>query len=112
MVVVDGAADKVNGIQTYLFAHGTSIRLGTGFTLMASTLAVNGIVGWLLVRIGRSTRSITLVADGKHLLSDAVSTVFALASLVLMRLTHKEWIDPLIALIVAGYIPWVGISLL
>jgi len=112
MIVLAAAAATVNALETYLHVHATSTRLGLGFALMGSTLAVNGSVGWLLVRIGRRTGSITLVADGKHLLSDAVSTVFALASLVLMHLTGKLWIDPLIALIVAGYIAWVGIALL
>ena len=111
MIVLAAAAATVNAIETYLHAHPASTRLGIGFALMASTLAVNGAVGWLLIRIGRQTRSITLVADGRHLLSDAVSTVFALAALLLLHLTGKAWIDPLIAVVVAAYIAWIGIKL-
>jgi cation diffusion facilitator family transporter len=96
------------------FIHG-GIRdqnLTVGILVLSGGLVVNAIVGLALLRLGRSTGSITLQADGKHLLSDAVSSAFALVALVLVRLTGKDWIDPTVAIVVAIYIAGIGIALI
>ena len=38
------------------------------FTVVATV--INGVVGYLVIRAGRRARSLTLVADGKHLMTD------------------------------------------
>jgi len=87
-------------------------RVGIGLGLMAIALVVNGIVGISLVRIGRRTDSFTLEADGRHLLSDAVSSIAAIAGLIVVRLTHWNYADPIAALIVAAYLAFTGAKLL
>ena len=51
-------------------------------------------------------------ADGKHLLSDAVTSAAVLVALLLVRL-HPGWAcaDPIAALLVAAYITWMAIGL-
>lgn len=87
-------------------------RLEVGLLLMALALVVNGVVGLHLLRTGRKQKSLTLIADGKHLLSDAVTSVAALAALVVVSLTGRTWADPLAAFLVAGYIGWMSVGLL
>ena len=87
-------------------------NFGVGLLLMAAALSVNGSVGWYLVRTGRRHRSVTLEADGQHLLSDAWTSLATLAALGVVRLTGWAWFDPASAVVVAAYIVWVGVGLL
>lgn len=87
-------------------------EVGKGAALMALTALVNGVAGWVLVRIGRSRGSLALEADGRHLLSDVVTTLGVLASLGLVMVTRQAWIDVACALGVAGYLFWTSTGLL
>ena len=68
-------------------------------TISASLL--NFWLGHYLVRIGKRTASIALEADGRHVLSDVVTSIGVIAGVTLAALTKIWWIDPLIALLVA-----------
>ena len=76
----------------------------------AATL-VNAAWCFILLREGRKRRSPALVADGKHLLSDIVSSTGVLAGLVLAVWTGWAILDPLLAALVALAILWSGWSL-
>lgn len=83
---------------------------GLGVNLLAS--AING--GWcvLLLRQGRSLRSPALAADGRHLLSDVVSSVGVAVGVAAAALTGVYWLDPLLAAFVALNILWSGWSVI
>jgi cation diffusion facilitator family transporter len=74
--------------------------------------AVNGGVALVLLRAGRRLRSITLVADGHHLLTDVWTSGGVVVGVVLVQLTGWLALDPLIALLVAVNIIWTGVGLL
>lgn len=79
---------------------------GVAVNLVAT--AVNGVWALLLIRTGRTARSPALVADGRHVMSDVVSSVGVLAGLVLAVVTGWLVLDPLLAAIVAVNILWQG----
>lgn len=87
-------------------------RIDFGLLLIVVAGAINGVVGLLLVRIGKNKSSATLLADGKHLLTDAVTSAGVLVALVLIHMTGARWIDPLAALLVAIYVFLTGVHLL
>ena len=87
-----------------------NVGLGLAVTLVAA--GVNGGVGLLLLRSGRRLRSAALLADGQHLLTDVWTSVGVVAGVFLVWLTGWLVLDPLIALLVAGNILWIGIRLL
>ena len=87
-------------------------RLDLGLLLMGAALGVNAVVGGYLLRTGRRLGSLTLVADGHHLLTDALTSVVALAALGVVRLTGWRHADPLAALAVSVYIGRTGLLLL
>ncbi|WP_417727437.1 cation diffusion facilitator family transporter [Roseovarius sp.] len=66
--------------------------------------------GWavILIRNGRSYRSPALVADGKHLMTDVVSSVGVLIGVGLALATGWLWLDPAMAVLVAFNILWSG----
>jgi cation diffusion facilitator family transporter len=86
-------------------------ELGRGLALMAIALTANAAVGIYLVRAGRKHTSMTLEADGWHLITDAVTSTAAVFALLLVRLTGLTIMDPVIAVLVSFYIAWTGITL-
>ena len=78
-------------------------------------LAVNGLAtllnavwAWMLISSGRSARSPALVADGKHILTDVVTSVGVFVGLVGAVYTGWRFLDPALAVIVALNILWQG----
>jgi cation diffusion facilitator family transporter len=81
-------------------------------------LAINGFAtalnaGWafLLIRSGRAWGSMALAADGRHILTDVVTSVGVFVGLVLAALTGWSILDPLLACAVAINILWTGYKL-
>jgi cation diffusion facilitator family transporter len=87
-----------------------NVGLGLAVTLVAA--GINGGVGLFLLSGGRRLRSAALRADGQHLLTDVWTSVGVVAGVFLVWLTDWLVLDPLIALLVAGNILWIGIRLL
>ncbi len=79
---------------------------GLAVNLLASVL--NGVWCFVLIRQGRALRSPALVADGRHLLSDVVSSVGVTMGLGAAILTGWLWLDAALAALVALNILWSG----
>lgn len=82
-----------------------------GLWLMILAMLVNGGIGLALVRVGRRQQSLTLEADGMHLLTDAVTSVAVVASLVIVKLTGWKWADPITAVGISVYIAVAGLRM-
>ena len=79
-----------------------------GLAVSAVASVINGLWSWYLIREGRRRRSPALVADGKHVLTDVVTSVGVIIGLVAAYLTGIPQLDPLLAAIVAVNILWAG----
>lgn len=86
-------------------------NLGIGLVLLAVATAANLAIGLLLIRTGRQHRSITLEADGQHLLTDVWTSVGVLVAIGVVWLTGLHWLDPVIALLVGANILFTGYKL-
>lgn len=86
-------------------------QLGLGLALSTLATLLNLGTGLLLVRAGRTHRSITLEADGKHLLTDVWTSVGVLLAIGLVALTGWQVLDPVIALAVGANILFTGYQL-
>ncbi|MGE5362818.1 MAG: cation diffusion facilitator family transporter [Bacteroidota bacterium] len=89
----------------------TGVRLenldsGVYFTFSASV--INLFLGWFLIRKGRKTNSLILVANGKHVLTDSWTSFGVVAGLLLTLITGWLPFDPIIAIIAALNILWSG----
>lgn len=69
---------------------------------------LNAVWAWMLIHHGRSNRSPALVADGKHLFLDVVSSVVVTLGVLLAIETGWSWLDPALAALVAVNILWSG----
>ncbi len=82
-------------------------------------LMINAIAGvanafwcWILIRQGRKHRSPALVADGRYILTDVITSAGVMAGLILATLTGWAVLDPLLAALVAINILWSGWGML
>jgi cation diffusion facilitator family transporter len=78
-------------------------------------LAVNGVASvinaawcWLLISRGRAWRSPALAADGRHLLTDVMTSAGVLVGLVLALATGITVLDPILGALVGLNILWSG----
>lgn len=78
-------------------------------------LLVNGLASvinafwcWTLISQGRKRRSPALVADGRHLLTDVISSIGVTFGVLVAIISGWVWLDPLMAAVVAINILWSG----
>jgi cation diffusion facilitator family transporter len=83
--------------------------LGLSATFVASLINLGAAA--VLVRAGKRHDSITLEADGRHLMTDVWTSAGVIAGVGLVYLTGWLLLDPVIALAVAVHIVWTGIAL-
>jgi cation diffusion facilitator family transporter len=82
---------------------------GLAVSFVASLINLG--VAIVLMRVGREHRSITLEADGRHLMTDVWTSAGVIIGVAVVFLTGWLRLDPLIALAVGGHIVWTGIGL-
>ena len=85
--------------------------LGVGLVISVVAAVINGVVGMLLLRAGTRHRSPTLKADGKHLLTDVVTSAGVVVGVALVWLTGWEILDPIVGIAVAINILVIGYRL-
>lgn len=82
-----------------------------GLTVNGIASAINAVWSYTLIRFGRLHRSPALVADGRHLLTDVVTSAGVLFGFVLTVVTGWAVLDPIVAALVAANIIWMGYGL-
>ena len=87
-------------------------QLGVGLIFSVVAAILNAVAGYALVRAGRRYRSATLESDGKHLLTDVLTTVGVIVGMALVAITGWEILDPIVALLVGANILYTGFVLL
>lgn len=85
--------------------------VGLGVLVSAAAAAVNLVAALLLLRAGRKHNSITLEANAHHLFTDVWTSVGVVVAIGLVAMTHWNWLDPVVALLVAANIVWTGMGI-
>jgi cation diffusion facilitator family transporter len=75
--------------------------VSVGLAVSVGASLINLAVGWLLLRSGRAQRSITLEANGRHLMTDVWTSVGVIIGVAAVAITGWEPLDAIIALAVA-----------
>jgi cation diffusion facilitator family transporter len=84
----------------------TADPLGLGVSLVATL--VNGGWAYTLISMGRRAKSPALTADGRHLVTDVISTTGVLFGVVLAAVTGFTQLDAILALLVGLTVLWSG----
>lgn len=79
-----------------------------GLVVNMVATGINGMWAWVLITRGRTQKSPALVADGKHLVTDVLTSVGVATGLILAVVTGWWILDPLMAALVAVNILWSG----
>jgi cation diffusion facilitator family transporter len=79
-----------------------------GLGVNAAATVINAVWATLLVRAGQRHKSPALLADGKHIWTDVLTSAGVLIGLSLAIATGRLWLDPLMAVLVAVNILWQG----
>jgi len=95
-----------------IIAGPTIESLSIGVIFISAAGIINLGLGYYLIKTGKNTNSITLIADGKHVLTDAVTSIGVIIGITLVIVTDFVLIDPLLAIIVAFNILFTGYKLI
>ena len=87
-------------------------RLGFGIVVMGISGIANIGVSTYLYRQARATESPALAGDAAHLRTDAFTSFGVLVGLALVQITGANWLDGVVALIVAAAIVFSGVRIL
>ncbi|MFN3350203.1 cation diffusion facilitator family transporter [Pseudorhodoplanes sp.] len=79
-----------------------------GLAVNGAATAINAVWCWVLITQGRRRKSPALVADGRHLFTDVVSSVGVLAGVAIAAITGYRILDPILAALVGLNVLWAG----
>jgi cation diffusion facilitator family transporter len=112
--VIEGALIIVAAIAIFHEAYG-ALRAPRivdapwiGLAVNGGATAINAIWCYVLITQGRKRKSPALVADGRHLLTDVVSSLGVLCGVSLAALTGYVILDPIMAALVGVNVLWAG----
>ncbi|MGP5671928.1 cation diffusion facilitator family transporter [Brachybacterium alimentarium] len=111
MIFVAAAVILVTAVERFVNPRPLE-NLGIGLFIVVVASLLNGGVALVLLRAGRTHNSIALRADGKHLMTDVVTSAGVLVGVGLVALTGWERLDALVAFAVGVNIIVTGIGLL
>lgn len=86
-------------------------KLFEGAIIIGSTGLINMFVGYYLIKTGKKHRSITLEADGKHLLTDAITSAGLVVGILIIYVSKLYWLDSVISILLGLYIIYSGYKL-
>ena len=85
--------------------------LDVGLGALVAAALVNLAVGAYLLRAGRRLGSVTLRANAQHLLTDVWTSAGVVVGLLAVSVTGWQAADPLVALLLAAHVGWIGFRL-
>jgi len=111
LLILGAAVGIISAALSRLLQPRALEQLGLGLGVSIAASIVNLIVARILLREGTARRSITLEADGHHLMTDVWTSAGVIGGVAIAGLTGWSALDPLVAIAVALNIVWTGIRL-
>lgn len=111
MVLFAGILMLFKGIAFLLKPH-ELLQIDMGIYLVFIAGLVNGIMGYFLVIKGKKLNSPALYADGKHLLTDTITSGGLLIALALVYFTGNIIYDGIVSIIMGIWILFVGYGII
>ncbi len=111
LIAVAGLVIIYKGINSLIYPQPIQ-KLDYGIALIAGTAFINFCVGLLSIRQGKKNNSLALIASGRHLQSDTLSTLGIVTGLIIIYYTEILWLDGAIAILFALIIIFTGYRIL
>jgi cation diffusion facilitator family transporter len=111
MIVIAALFIYFESVQKMIY--GVELQnIGTGLIFILAAIAINFLLGYYLISKGKKYKSIILEANGKHILTDCLTSISVIIALTLVKLTGISLFDPIVALLAATNILWTGVRLI
>jgi cation diffusion facilitator family transporter len=111
LILIAGGAIILKSIMA--FFHPTQVNsLDIGLYISVFAGLCNFFMGTYLKKKGKQHNSALMIADGKHLLSDTISSIGLVVGLVVIYFTKSYWLDNIIAMLFGAFIFHTGYKLL
>lgn len=104
VIIFESAKDLILGVELQ--------KMDVGLYVITAAGIINMILGLFLIKTGKKTGSLTLVADGKHVLTDSYTSIGVMIGIILVIITGIQIIDPIFAIFVATNILVTGYKLI
>jgi cation diffusion facilitator family transporter len=117
-VFIEGALIGIAGFiiiikSTYSIFYPEVIHdLLVGAVIIGITGVINGLLGYYMINKGKTLPSITIEADGRHLLTDMITSCGLVIGLLLIHFTKILWLDSVLSILVGLYILYTGYKLI
>lgn len=103
-ILFEGAKKMFSPLELY--------RIDYGIICMSLVTIINGLLGFFLLEQGKKNHSLVLQADGKHLVTDCLTSLGVMITLLLTYWTKISFFDPLFALVIGVNILRTAIKLI
>ena len=110
LILVAAGGIGVTAVRSYLNPQPLE-QLGIGLLISIAAALCNLTTATILRRAGKRHDSITLTASSHHLMSDVYTSVGVVIGVTAVAITGWQWLDSLLALIVAAHILRSGFAL-
>ena len=102
LIFLAGVFIVVRATHNFFFVQ-TIQQMNVGLIIITATALVNFLLGKILVTEGKKANSLLLIAEGRHLLSDNLTTMVGVAGIIVVVFTNLPVIDTIFSLIL-GFI--------
>jgi cation diffusion facilitator family transporter len=86
-------------------------QISVGLVISAAASVINLVVALIILRAGKRHESITLEANAHHLFTDVWTSVGVIVGVGAVALSGWNWLDPVVALLVAANIVITGLKI-
>ncbi|WP_181304035.1 cation diffusion facilitator family transporter [Rufibacter sp. XAAS-G3-1] len=111
LITVAGIAIICKSVYNLLYPQPIQ-KMDVGILLTLVAGVVNYVAGKYLIRRGTQHHSLTIIANGKHLLSDAYSSLGLVIGLGCIYFTQILWMDSVVAVIFGSFITYTGYGIM
>jgi len=111
LILVTGVWIIIKSFYSF-YVHSTIQESLPGAILVGITGLINYLLGVVLIKKSKTLNSLTLYAEGKHLLSDTLSGLGIVFGLLIIYFTHFYYLDEIISFILGVWMLINGYSLI
>ncbi|MFC5284948.1 cation diffusion facilitator family transporter [Pedobacter alpinus] len=110
LIIIAGLVIIIKSVFNLIYPQNI-VQILDGTLIIGFTGLVNGLLGWYLIAKSKTLNSITIQADGKHLITDAISSFGLVLGLILIYFTNLNYLDSVISIALGFFIIYNGYRL-
>ncbi len=110
LIIMAGIFIIYQAVYNFFVPHELEM-LPQGILLVAFAGIANGLLGLKLKQNGIILNSLTIEASGKHLITDAISSLFLISGVAIIYFTDLIFLDSVISILFSLYIVYSGYGL-